>query len=55
MSLYLVDVLTVKEEAEGETTVTTDGFFSLNSGFSSLFSAFLSAHFQRFPALPLWV
>ena len=32
MSLYLVDVLTVKEEVEGETTVTTDGFFSLNSG-----------------------
>ena len=32
MSLYLVDVLTVKEEVEGEATVTTDGFFSLNSG-----------------------
>ena len=33
VSLYLVDVLTVKEEVEGEATVTTtDGFFSLNSG-----------------------
>ena len=27
-----LDVLTVKEEVEGEATVTTDGFFSLNSG-----------------------